>query len=110
KPTQRRYITSDTTYEKLGIIMSENPFGVMVHRDELMSLVRHLDKEEQCEARAMIMTSWGGDDPYTFDRVGRGRCHIPHTCLSILGATQPSVISDYIASVHKAGAGDGLIQ
>jgi hypothetical protein len=110
KPTQRRYITSDTTYEKLGIIMSENPFGVMVHRDELMSLVRHLDKEEQCEARAMIMTSWGGDDPYTFDRVGRGRCHIPHTCLSIVGATQPSVISEYIASVHKAGAGDGLIQ
>lgn len=50
-PTQKRYLTSDTTYEKLGVLMSENPGGVLVHRDEMIYLLRGLDKEEQVNAR-----------------------------------------------------------
>jgi Protein of unknown function (DUF3987) len=39
KPLQKRYLTSDTTYEMLGVMMSENPGGVLVHRDELIYLL-----------------------------------------------------------------------
>jgi hypothetical protein len=73
--------------------------------------LRHLDKEESVSAKAFFMTAWNGNDGYTLDRVGRGTVHIEHVCLSILGGTQPSVISEYVSDVHKSKTGgDGFIQ
>ena len=46
EPTERRYVTNDTTYEKLGEILAQNPNGVLAHRDELVSLLKTLDREE----------------------------------------------------------------
>lgn len=37
-PTRARYIVMDTTYEKLGEIMAENPHGVLAMRDEMRGL------------------------------------------------------------------------
>jgi len=72
KPVQRRYLTSDTTYEKLGAIMSENPGGVLVHRDEMIYLLRGLDKEEQVNARSFFITAWErGLGPSTVSGEGR---------------------------------------
>ena len=39
-PVERRYITNDTTYEKLGEILAQNPNGILAHRDELVSLLK----------------------------------------------------------------------
>ena len=36
EPVARRYVTNDTTYEKLGEILAQNPNGVLAHRDELV--------------------------------------------------------------------------
>jgi len=41
-PMERRFITNDTTYEKLGEILAQNPNGILAHRDELVSLLRTL--------------------------------------------------------------------
>jgi hypothetical protein len=110
-PKARRYLSTDATYEKLGIILSENPLGTMIFRDELISLLRHLDKEEQAQAKSFFMTAWNGNDGYTFDRIVRGTTHIESVCLSVLGATQPGVLTDYIRGVHRAQRGcDGFIQ
>ena len=38
-PTQRRYKTNDSTVEKLGALLRENPAGLLVLRDELVGLV-----------------------------------------------------------------------
>ena len=111
KPVQKRYLTSDTTYEKLGVMMQGNPDGILVHRDELISLLKHLDKEEQCNARSFYMTAWNGSSSYTFDRIERGIVHIERVCLSIVGAATPSTIAKYIKDIEVAGAGgDGLFQ
>lgn len=57
------------------------------------------------------MTAWNGNDGYTFDRVERGTVHIEHACISLLGGTQPGVLSEYVRDVHKAKTGgDGFIQ
>ena len=100
KPVQKRYLTSDTTYEMLGVMMAENPDGILVHRDELISLLRHLDKEEQCNARSFFMTAWNGASSYTFDRIGRGMIHIDRACLSVVGAATPSNIAKYIKRIR----------
>jgi putative DNA primase/helicase len=111
EPKQKRYLTNDTTYEKLGAILADNPQGALVYRDEMISLLRHLDREDQVNTRSFFMTAWNGHDGYTFDRIIRGTVHIEHACLSLLGAATPSGVSEYIAAVHKRETGgDGLIQ
>ena len=95
-PIERRFITNDTTYEKLGEILAQNPNGVLAHRDELVSLLKTLDREEYAAARGFFLTAWGGKERYTFDRIGRGRVHIEGACLSMIGSTQPGRLAEYV--------------
>lgn len=110
-PQLRCYIANDTSYEKLGEILAANPNGVLVYRDELVSLLKTLDREDNAAARGFYLTGWGGNSPYNFDRIARGHVAIPAVCLSMLGSTQPGRIAEYIRSAVKGGSGDdGLIQ
>jgi hypothetical protein len=111
EPTERRYVTNDTSYEKLGEILAENPNGVLAHRDERVSLLKTLDREEFAAARGFFLTAWNGKDRYTFDRIMRGRTHIEAACVSLLGSTQPGRLAEYVRRAVSGGAGDdGLIQ
>ncbi len=83
----------------------------MIERDELISLLRHLDREEQAVARGFYMSGWAGTQPYTFDRIIRGHLHIDAVCLGILGNTQPARLGEYVRRANlDGGGGDGLIQ
>ena len=53
-PKAKRYVTNDTTYETLGEILADNPNGVLAYRDELVSLLRTLDREEYAGARGFL--------------------------------------------------------
>jgi hypothetical protein len=106
KPPAHRYVVSDTTYEKLGLIIAENPNGVLAYRDELVSMLKPLEREENAAARGFYLTAWNGTDSYTFDRIMRGTIHIPACCLSLLGATQPGRLAAYLNHAVKGGAGD----
>lgn len=111
-PTLKRYIAVDSNAASLGELHRQNPNGLLVHRDELVSLLKSLDREDQAEARGFYLTGWNGDSSYTFDRIMRGlNLNIPGVCLSILGSTQPGRIAEYIRHAVKGGVGDdGLIQ
>ena len=110
-PTARRYIVNDTSYDALGEILADNPNGVLAFRDELVSLLKGLDREEQAAARGFFLTAWNGTASYTFDRIIRGKTHIEAACLSLLGSTQPGRLAEYVRRAVSGGAGDdGLIQ
>ena len=110
-PQRRRYMTSDATVEKIGELLSANPRGILVHRDELTGFFRNLDKAGSEGARAFYLESWNGTGRYTFDRIGRGTVDIESCCVSLFGTIQPGPLSDYIAGALRGGAGDdGLIQ
>jgi Protein of unknown function (DUF3987) len=110
-PKARRYVVNDTSYEALGEIMADNPNGVLAFRDELVSLLKGLDREEQAAARGFFLTAWNGTASYTFDRIIRGKTHIEGACLSLLGSTQPGRLAEYVRRAVSGGAGDdGLIQ
>jgi Protein of unknown function (DUF3987) len=51
EPKARRYVVNDATYEALGVIVADNPNGTLAFRDELVSLLKNLDREEQISAR-----------------------------------------------------------
>ncbi|SDC23440.1 DUF3987 domain-containing protein [Paraburkholderia lycopersici] len=64
-PVLRRYLVNDATVEALMDICIENPQGVGMFRDELVSLLKSLDREGQESARGFYLTAWNGNDPYT---------------------------------------------
>jgi hypothetical protein len=110
-PKDRRYIANDCTYEALGEILVDNPNGVLAFRDELVSLLKTLDREEYAAARGFFLTAWGGTSGYTFDRIIRGRRHIEAACVGMLGSTQPAKLAEYVRRAVSGGAGDdGMIQ
>ena len=112
EPTLQRYIANDTNVASLGVLLQQNPNGLMVFRDELVSLLGYLDQEENASERGFYLTAWAGNSSYTFDRIGRGlHLHIEGLCLSMLGSAQPGRISQYLSRAVRGGRGDdGLIQ
>jgi putative DNA primase/helicase len=64
-PKQRRYVFNDTSYEALGVILADNPNGVMAYKDELISLLKSLGREEASAARGFFLTAWSGKSGYT---------------------------------------------
>lgn len=110
-PTCRRYSSNDSSYQALGELLRQNPTGLLVHRDELMSLLAALDREDNSEARGFYLTGWNGADSYVFDRIGRGmNLLVPHVTVSVLGSTQPGKISEYVRRVVSGIGDDGLLQ
>ena len=111
RPAAIRFRTNDSSYEALGELLRDNPNGILIERDELVSLLKHLDREEQVVARGFFLSGWSGTQPYSFDRIGRGHIHLDAVCLSVLGTTQPARISEYVRRANFGGTGgDGLIQ
>jgi putative DNA primase/helicase len=112
EPTLKRYVTTNVSVEALGVLLQQNPNGLLVHRDEMLSLLDRLDEEGHADERGLYLTGWNGNSAYTFDRIGRGLdLHVDAVCLSMLGGTQPGRISQYLVQVRRGGRGDdGLIQ
>ena len=103
---RRRYVVNDSSVEKLGELLNENPNGLLAFRDELLGLLMNLDREGHEGARQFYLEAWNGNGRFTYDRIGRGTIDIKACCLSILGGIQPGPLQEYLAG----SADDGLIQ
>ena len=111
EPVARRYIVNDATVEKLGELLTVNPWGTLAYRDELYGLLTGMDKPGQEGARAFYLQAYDGNQSYTFDRIGRGTVQIPRVCLAMLGGIQPGRVQEYVRGAVSGGsADDGLLQ
>ncbi len=109
--TERRFMTSDGTIEKLGMLLNENPRGFLVVRDELMGWLKGLDRDDRAQDRAFYLESWNGTGAFTVDRVIRGTLNVEALCLSIVGGIQPGKLSTYVrGAVAGDDEADGLVQ
>jgi putative DNA primase/helicase len=110
-PTRQRYLTQDTTIEKLGELLSGNPNGILVYRDELVGWLSTLEKQGHESDRAFYLEAWDGNGRFTFDRISRGTIEIEAATVSILGGIQPGPMTAYLTSALKGGVNDdGLLQ
>lgn len=110
-PVSRRIITTDSTIEKLVDLLNLHPFGMVLWRDELVSWLRGLDREDQAGVRPQFLSLWNGYGKLNVDRVMRGETVCEKPCLSIFGCATPGGISEYVQSALRGGAGsDGLMQ
>jgi len=109
-PTLRRYKSNDTTVEKLGELLRENPSGLLVMRDELVGLIASWDREGREGERAFYLEAWNGNASFDTDRIGRGSIFIPNLCVSIFGGIQPDKLTGYLEQAANALANDGMLQ
>lgn len=110
-PIETRFYVNDATYEKVGEILSGNPRGLLVVRDELMGFLKPLQKEENAAARGFYLEAWNGTGSYKFDRISRNCKLINPCCISMIGGTQPAKIQPFVKDAVFGGSGDdGLLQ
>lgn len=110
-PTRQRYLTQDSTVEKLGELLRDNPRGLLVFRDELVGWLRGLDRDGQESGRAFYLEAWSGTGRFTYDRIGRGTIEIESATVSVLGGIQPGPLDAYLRAATRGAAGDdGLMQ
>lgn len=109
-PTCARLVVNDSTVEKLGELLFENPRGLLLIRDELPGLLARLEREEFQTERTFYLSASSGDNPYTFDRIGRGTIRVENCTLSIIGGVQPSRIAPIVRGALTGASNDGFIQ
>jgi hypothetical protein len=110
-PALRRISFTNSTFEKLHEILSENPAGGLVVRDELTGWLAELDKQGREGERGFYLQAWNGDAAYTVDRIGRGSIYVPAVCISLLGNIQPARLRWFLSQAFNGGRGDdGLFQ
>ncbi len=109
-PKLRRYKTNDSTVEKLGELLRDNPSGLLVLRDELVGLIATWEREGREGERAFFLEAWNGHQSFDTDRIGRGHISIPNLCASIFGGIQPDKLTVYLEQATHALANDGMLQ
>ena len=110
EPKCRRFLTNDTTFEKLGELMSENPRGLLVMHDELMGLVDGFTRPGREGERTFYLSAWNGKTSHLVDRIGRGSTFIPRLCATVFGGIQPEKLERYLFSTQAAAGNDGFVQ
>lgn len=110
EPIERRYKSNDTTIEKLGEILRDNPAGLLILRDELVGLIASWDKAGHEGDRAFYLESWNGNSSFDTDRIGRGCIHVSNLCTSLFGGIQPDKLTGYLEQSAHALANDGMLQ
>ena len=111
EPIRKRYIVNDSTVEKHGELLRQNPNGYLIHRDELVGLLKSLDKDGQEGSRAFYLEAWNGTGRFTYDRIGRGTIDIESVIFSVMGGITPGPLGDYLRQAVGEGAlDDGLMQ
>lgn len=110
KPQMRRLKTNDGTIEKIGDLLTTNPNGLLVYRDELMGLLSAWEKDGHEGDRTFYLEAWNGTGSYCVDRIGRGTTTIENHCLSVFGGIQPDLLEKYLADMASKLDNDGRIQ
>jgi hypothetical protein len=110
EPTSRRFKVADATTARLGDLLSKNPAGLLVFRDELTGLLHSWDKPGNEDDRAFYLEAWNGISSFRQERISRGDVFIENHCLSVFGGIQPDLMGRYLGTVANSMDNDGRIQ
>jgi hypothetical protein len=109
-PIVPRFKSNDSTIEKLGELLRDNPRGLLIDRDELVGLMASWEREGREGDRAFFLEAFNGDQSFDTDRIGRGHIHILNLCLSLFGGIQPDKLTAYLEMATGALDNDGMLQ
>ena len=91
-------------------MLSENPQGIFIFRDELNGFLLKIKKDGHEEDEDFHNEGWAGDGSFTLDRIGRGTVRSELICESIFGTIQPTRIIPHIRQSQSVTKNSGFIQ
>lgn len=109
-PRRTRYIVQDATPEARLEILTENPNGCMLIRDEFDGHMAQLRREGYENARAQELQFYDGKQDYANDRIKRGSSVADSPRLAVYGNLQPSKVEKYLRELKHGGNDDGYVQ
>ena len=92
EPAPIRYFVQDVTSEALMVTLSNNPRGVGLKYDELVTFWGNLERY-QGNNEGLYLSGWDGDSN-KIDRISRPSIEIDEMYLPVIGGTQPSKLSN----------------
>ncbi|MDF3856390.1 YfjI family protein [Paracoccus pantotrophus] len=105
EPVMPRLAVSDATVEKLAVIMSSQPRGTLLARDELAGWLQGMSRYSGGGSdRPFWLEAYGGR-AYSVERMGRDPVYIDRLTLGVLGGIQP----DRLRSLLIKSDDDGLL-
>ncbi len=110
EPKLRRFETNDVTASKLIQLLSDNPNGFLLFRDELTGWLKSLDAEYDKSARPFFLELWKGGISYELARVDGREIQLKSGTLSIVGGIQPSKLQRYVSEAYSFDNSDGFLQ
>ncbi|RFC68353.1 MULTISPECIES: YfjI family protein [Mesorhizobium] len=105
EPFLPRLAVSDTTVERLAVILSRQPRGVLVSRDELAGWLQGMARYSGGGSdRPFWLESYGGRG-YTVERMGRDPVYVERLTVGVTGGIQP----DRMRTLLMKSDDDGLL-
>jgi len=99
-PVRRRYRTGDATPEAIVKILSNNPRGVLLARDELGAWIGSFDRYVNGAADLQFWIEiWQGIQA-SRDRAGEGNVTVDRPTVSVTGTIQPGTLKDKLDEIH----------
>lgn len=99
----RQIVVSDATIESLADVISGNPLGVILWRDELVGWLGNLSRYSGGSDRPHYLEAWAAASVTINRKSRRGPLHLPRFPISIIGSLQPDRLSEALT-----GADDGM--
>ena len=105
EPIMPRFAVSDTTVEKLAVIVASQPRGTLLARDELAGWLQGMSRYSGGGSdRPFWLEAYGGRS-YSVERMGRDPVYIDRLSVGVLGGIQP----DRLRSLLMKSDDDGLL-
>jgi hypothetical protein len=97
-----RLYTSDVTIEKMGVLLTARPSGMLLLTDELSGWFANMSRYSGGDDKSFWLEAWDGR-PRVVERMGRASTRLPHLLIGVVGGLQP----DKLAEAFQ-GAVDGM--
>jgi len=88
-----RLYVSDTTIEKMALLLQARPHGMLLIVDELAGLFGNMSRYSGGQDNQFWLMSWDGNS-YTVERMGRPTISLDHLLVGIVGGLQPDKLVD----------------
>jgi len=101
-PDPQKIVISDTTPEKLVMILANNPKGIGMVYDEIAGFVGRFNRYNSGADEQMYLSLFNGDTILR-DRMNGGNAYAKNSYLTIIGTTQPSVLKEMFFNKSSSG-------
>jgi len=102
EPLKPRYALADATVEKIAVIVSAQPRGTLLARDELSGWLGNMSRYSGGSDRPFWLEAYGGRG-YNVERMGRESIWIDHLSVGVLGGIQPDKLKTLLIKTDDDG-------